>query len=109
MAQQADVVIASVYNAWNGTPQPDQEFLVQALVSTGKPVIVIEQNAPYDVAYLPGIAGFFDVYSYQAVSLNAGVRALFGEINPSGQLPVTVTAPPPSTTVLFPFGSGLHY
>lgn len=108
LARQNDVVIASTYNVWGGNPQ-DQTKLVEALVATGKPVIVVAQNTPYDIAYLPGVAGFLSVWSYQAVSLNAAVRVLVGEVNPTGRLPVTVTQPPPSTTVLYPFGSGLSY
>jgi beta-N-acetylhexosaminidase len=108
LARQNDVVIASTYNVWGGDPD-DQAKLVEALVATGKPVVVIAQNGPYDAAYLPGVAGFLAVYSYQAVSLNASVRVLFGEVNPTGKLPVTVTQPPPSTAVLYPFGFGLSY
>jgi len=41
--------------------------------------------------------------------LHALVRAMFGEINPTGKLPVTITDPPPSKTVLYPFGYGIVY
>jgi len=34
---------------------------------------------------------------------------LFGAVDPPGTLPVTITRPPPSTTVVYPFGFGLHY
>lgn len=108
LARQNDIVIASTYNVWGGDPD-DQAKLVEALVATGKPVVVIAQNGPYDAAYLPGVSGFIAAYSYQAVSLNASVRVLFGEVNPTGRLPVTVTQPPPSTAVLYPFGFGLSY
>lgn len=108
LANQNDIVIASTYNVWGGDPD-DQQKLVEALVATGKPVIIIAQNTPYDAAYLPGVSGFLAAYSYQAVSLNASVRVLFGEVNPTAKLPVTVTQPPPSTAVLYPFGFGLSY
>lgn len=108
LARQNDVVIAGTYNVWGGDPD-DQQTLIEALVATGKPVVVIAQNTPYDAAYLPGVAGFLSVYSYQAVSLNAAVRVLFGEVNPTGKLSVTVTQPPPSTAVLYPFGFGLSF
>ena len=49
------------------------------------------------------------MYNYRTTSLDAAVDALFGDVNPGGKLPVTITQPPPSTTVLFPFGYGLHY
>ena len=103
-AGQSDLVIASTYNAWSS---PAQVALVNALIATGKPVIVVAVGTPYDVAYLPGETTFVTSYDYQPVSLQALVRMLFGEIDARGKLPVTITAPPPSTTVLYPFGYGL--
>jgi hypothetical protein len=32
---------------------------------------------------------------------------LFGEVGARGKLPVTITEPPPSTRVLYPYGYGL--
>jgi beta-N-acetylhexosaminidase len=103
-AAQSDLVIASTYNAWGS---PAQVALVNALLATGKPVVVAAVGTPYDVAYLPGAATFLTTYDYQPVSLQALVRVLFGEIDAGGKLPVTITAPAPSTTVLYPFGFGL--
>ncbi len=33
---------------------------------------------------------------------------MFGETQTAGKLPVTITEPPPSTKVLYPFGYGLR-
>ena len=66
-------------------------------------------GTPYDIAYFPGASTFITSYDFQPVSLHAMVRALFGELHPSGKLPVTITAPPPSKRVLYPFGYGLGY
>ena len=41
------------------------------------------------------------------MSLQALVRVLFGEIAPRGKVPVTITQPPPSRTVFYPYGYGL--
>lgn len=103
-AGQSDLVIASTYNAWGS---PGQVSLVNALLATGKPVVVVAVGTPYDVAYLPGAATFVTTYDYQPVSLQALVRVLFGEVGARGELPVTVTEPPPSTKVLYPYGYGL--
>lgn len=103
-ARASNLVLVSTFNAW--TPGASQLELVNALIATGKPVIVAAVGTPYDVAYLPGAATFIASLDYQPPSLDALVEALFGEIEPGGKLPVTVTAPS-SSQVLFPFGAGI--
>jgi len=110
MAQGSDVTVVLTYNVWNPTQfNSPQEQLVNALVQTGKPVIVIAQGAPYDIAYLPNVTAFLNAWSYQTVALTTATDTLFGDVNPGGTLPVTVNQPPPSTQVLYPYGAGLHY
>jgi hypothetical protein len=43
------------------------------------------------------------------VAMGTPFSALFGDVHPSGKLPVTITKPPPSTEVVYPFGFGLRY
>jgi beta-N-acetylhexosaminidase len=107
-AEQNDIVVDSTFNAW--TPgAPGQINLYKALLATGKPVVVAAVGTPYDVAYLPGVSTFITSVDYQPVSLHALVQAIFGQLNPTGKLPVTITQPPPSKAVLYPFGYGLGY
>jgi beta-N-acetylhexosaminidase len=109
-SQGNDVIVVLVYNVWQGAQLlSPQENLVDALVHTGKPVIVIAQGTPYDVAYLPGVAAFLNAWNYHTTSLITAADTLFGDVNPTGKLSVTITEPPPSTKVLYPFGSGLRY
>lgn len=107
-AEQSDIVVDSTFNAWN-PGAPGQINLYNALAGTGKPIVVAAVGTPYDIAYLPGVSTFITSVDYQAVSLNALVQAIFGQLNPTGKLPVTITQPPPSTRVLYPFGFGLGY
>ena len=108
IAQSSDLVVDSTFNAW--TPgSPGQINLFKALLATGKPVIVAAVGTPYDIAYLPGATTFITSLDFQPVSLHPLVQALFGRLNPTGKLPVTITQPPPSKTVLYPFGFGLSY
>jgi beta-N-acetylhexosaminidase len=105
-AQASDLVVLSTFNAWGS---PSQIQLVNAILQTGKPVVLAAVGTPYDVAYFPSASTFITSLDYQPVSLHALVRALLGEIQPTGNLPVTITEPPPSTKVLYPFGYGIGY
>jgi beta-N-acetylhexosaminidase len=105
-ARASELVVVSTFNAW--TPGASQLELVDQLIATGKPVVVAAVGTPYDVAYLPGARTFITSYSYQPPSLEAMVDAMFGEFDPGGKLPVTVTAPG-SSNVLYPFGAGIGF
>lgn len=59
---------------------------------------------PFAAAYLPAAPTYITSLDYQPVSLDALVRALFGEIGPQGKLPVTVRLPPPRKGVLYWLG-----
>jgi beta-N-acetylhexosaminidase len=110
MAKGNDVTVVLTYNVWNPTQfNSGQTQLVNALAQTGKPVIVIAQGAPYDIAYMQGATAFLDAWSYQTLALQTATDTLFGAVSPTGTLPVTVSQPPPSPQVLYPFGFGLHY
>jgi len=102
----SELVVVSTFNLW--TPgSPGQIELVSALLATGKPVVVAAVGTPYDVAYLPSAPTFITSLDYQPVSLDALVEAMFGEIGPSGKLPVTVRQQPGTPGTLYPFGFGL--
>jgi beta-N-acetylhexosaminidase len=105
-ARASELVVVSTFNAW--TPGSSQLELVDQLLATGKPVVVAAVGTPYDVAYLPGAPTFITSLSYQPPSLEAMVEAMFGEIDPRGKLPVTVTAPG-SSRMLYPFGAGIGF
>jgi beta-N-acetylhexosaminidase len=109
LAKQNDLVVVLTYNVWQPQFNSPQENLVHALVLSGKPVIVIAQGAPYDAAYLQDAAAFLNAWNYHATSLLTAADTLFGDVNPNGKLSVTMTQPPPSTQVLYPFGFGLRY
>lgn len=100
-ANRNDLVIVTTFNAWSAEGQKE---LVDDLLGTGKPVIVAALGTPYDVAYFPTATTFITSYDYQPVSLVPLVKVLFGELQPTGRLPVTITEPPPSKKVLYPFG-----
>jgi beta-N-acetylhexosaminidase len=115
-ARRAKVVLVATWNVWNTTSSTvcpsgygSQTSLVNALLATRKPVIAASVGTPYDIAYYPAAPTYVATYDPQPVSLDALVAVLFRDVPPSGRLPVTITKPPPSTTVLFPRGWGLRY
>ena len=104
-AKQSDVVVATTFDAWGDA---GQQTLVQDLVATGKPVIVVALDTPYDAAYVTAAPAFLGAYGYQPDTLTAVADTIFGT-SPSGRLPVNVPAAGQSAQVLYPYGSGLSY
>ncbi|GAA3456147.1 glycoside hydrolase family 3 protein [Dactylosporangium matsuzakiense] len=101
-AQAADATVVTTNNAWS---DPTQVALVQALLATGKPVVVVAVGGPYDIAYFPTAPAYLAAYDYQPVSVIAVADVLTGRAPTPGRLPVTIRNPE-GTTVLYPYGSG---
>jgi beta-N-acetylhexosaminidase len=109
-ANQDDLVIVTTFNVWDPHFAGQQIKLVNQLIATGKPVIVAAIGTPYDIAYVPNASTFITNYGFSlAPPSHALVKVLFGEMQPHGRLPVTITEPAPSTTVLYPFGFHLQF
>jgi beta-N-acetylhexosaminidase len=103
-ADRNDLTIVLTNRAWSS---PEQQRLVAELVASGKPVIVAAVRDPYDIAHLPSADTYVATYGYGRVSVRALAKVLFGEVNPSGRLPVDIPAGDGSAP--YPFGHGLEY
>ncbi|TDD52071.1 glycoside hydrolase family 3 protein [Nonomuraea terrae] len=103
-ARASDVVVVTTVNTAGSAPQRN---LVNALLATGKPVVVVAARNPYDVADFPGAAAFLATYSWERPAMQAAARVLFGRSDPTGRLPVTI--PATDGSVLYPYGHSLSY
>ncbi|WP_238150868.1 glycoside hydrolase family 3 N-terminal domain-containing protein [Kribbella sindirgiensis] len=113
----ADLTIVLTNKAWD-TEVTDklakQQKLVNGLLASGRPVIVVPVRDPYDVAYFDAPATTLVTYGSTVVSMEALAKVLYGEIAPTGKLPVEIPAKPDPNSpdpapVLHPFGHGLSF
>jgi beta-glucosidase len=146
VASSSDFIVVAVgeneqfsREAWNGHPgdmtdlnlQSQQEDLVKAIAATGKPYVVyLMHGRPLTINWIANNApAIVDGWFTGEESGNAFANILFGDVNPSGkltitiprsigQLPVYYNARPTSrfyeyvtenNKPLYPFGYGLSY
>ncbi|NGN66943.1 glycoside hydrolase family 3 protein [Streptomyces sp. A7024] len=108
-AAQADLVVLSSHALANAADKGQaQAVLAQALLGTGKPVVVLGVGVPYDIRRFPSAPAYVTTCNYGATSVQTAVAVLFGEVSPTGKLPVTVRSLDGSE-VLYPYGHGLSY
>jgi beta-glucosidase len=108
LAKQADVIILAIggneqtsREAWALNHMGDraslaligrQEELVKAMLATGKPVIVLLYNGrPNSINYLvQNVSVIFECWYLGQENGHAVADVLFGDVNPSGKLPITI-------------------
>jgi len=105
LAEQSDLVVVTTNKAW---ANPRQQTLVKRLLETDTPVVVLAVRDPYDIANFTDAPTYLATYSYAGPSLEAAVKVLYGEVQPSGKLPVTIPQADDSGT-LYPFGHELGF
>jgi beta-N-acetylhexosaminidase len=98
-ANNIEKIIVTTYNAKTNIAQ---QYLINALYNTNKPIIVVALRNPYDIAAFPYIDAYLTTYGDQDISIKALAAVLTGEIRPKGILPVSI---PP----LYKLGDRLAY
>jgi beta-N-acetylhexosaminidase len=110
----ADLVIFSllVIRDRNGDPTPlrpaDRVFLQRVMAAKPGRVVAMAYGNPHLIREIPEVNAFLvgygerGWYGNQAVYFDSFVRALTGELRPTGRLPVDVSEE-------YPMGSGLSY
>ena len=104
MARAADVTVVTTNKGWSS---PRQSALVAALLRSGKPVIVAAVDTPYDLAHFASAPTYVATYSSSDASLTSLAAVLFGELNPTGNLPVSIPRARGSGPPLYDVGFGL--
>lgn len=93
-----DVVIVGTINAF---AQSNQAALVEALLDSGVPTVVVALRLPYDLKAYPRAPVYICTYSTLPPSMVALAQALWGQIPFVGRLPVSISE-------LYPLGYGLN-
>src|SRR5690625_62185 len=83
---------AVIIGTLNVKKQDYQVRLIEKLVKEHSKVIVISLRNPYDYIYLSkDIRAYISTYEYTKPALQTAIEAIFGKINVSGKLPVTLS------------------
>ncbi len=99
-AADVDYIILCIgENSYTETPgnindmniSPNQLMLAEAMIHTGKPVIlIVNEGRPRVInTIVPGVAAVLDIYLPSNFGADALADILTGDVNPSGKLPIT--------------------
>lgn len=104
-AREADAVLLALFvrpRSGRGSLEvpPEGKAALAALLESGKPVVGVSFGSPYVLRDLPALATFLCGYGPQALVQAAAVRALYGEAEIGGRLPVTIPEIAPRGTGL---------
>jgi beta-N-acetylhexosaminidase len=104
-SKSAGTVIVAVFSrltSSKGTVDLNTRHIqaVKSLAAEGAKVVVVSFGSPYFLQHFPEVTGYLCAYRQPAEAQAAAARALFGEVEVSGKLPVTLPG-------LFPRGHGL--
>jgi beta-N-acetylhexosaminidase len=105
-AKNVDLVVVLTNNI-GGFPL--QTKLLDALQATGKPVVAVAAQIPYDAGYASTVKTWLATYGYIGPTLEALAKVILGETKPTGKLPVDIPAGADVHTVKYPFGHGLTW
>jgi len=83
----ADVLVVGTYNAMY---YPMQWELIRQLLDLGMPTILVATAMPYDLLAFPDASTYLATYSNRDIALQTAARAIFGEVDPAGRLPVSL-------------------
>jgi beta-N-acetylhexosaminidase len=105
LAEAADVLLFALFSARRARKGSvdlslDHIKLVREAARSETPVVVISFGSPYFLRHFPEVDAYMCVYRYTREAQITAVKALLGEIEIRGRLPVSIPE-------LFPMGHGL--
>jgi beta-glucosidase-like glycosyl hydrolase/CubicO group peptidase (beta-lactamase class C family) len=93
---ESDLIVCSTLARLNSgskdttaIPQ-DQRMIIGRLIASGKPMIWVSFGNPYVLRVAPEIGTYLCTFSYSDVSQIAAAKALAGEIEITGRMPVSI-------------------
>ena len=94
-AAEKDVIVVAAFaqvGAYRSNAQLPGDYpqLMEALIASGKPVLMIALGNPYLFRHYSGVTAYMTTYSTVEPSELAAVKALFGEIDIRGRLPISI-------------------
>lgn len=104
-AAEADVLVFAVFStlrAWKGNVDLDPKHieLIQEAAERCTPVVVVSFGSPYYLKHFPDVDGYVCAYRWTSQAQEAAAKALFGEIDIRGRLPVSLPG-------FYPLGHGI--
>jgi beta-N-acetylhexosaminidase len=87
LAEDSDAIVIGTCNV---VLYPNQVSLLKALQNSGKSIIVVAMESPYDIEELSGIENYLCTYGVSNDSMEAAAEVIFGTLKPTGKLPVKV-------------------
>jgi len=105
-ASEADVLIFALFSSLRSSKgsvdlDPKHIALVKKLAAGPAPVTVVSFGSPYFLSHFPEVGAYLCLYRNTPQTQEIAARALYGEIETRGKLPVTLPG-------LFPVGHGLE-
>ncbi|MFT3895824.1 MAG: glycoside hydrolase family 3 N-terminal domain-containing protein [Anaerolineales bacterium] len=84
-----DLIVLGTINAY---AEEKQAQFVRQVLQIGKPVIVVAMRLPYDLAVFPEASTYICTYSILEPAMRAVAKAMFGQAEMTGRLPVSIPA-----------------
>ncbi|MTD55935.1 glycoside hydrolase family 3 protein [Amycolatopsis pithecellobii] len=114
-AQQIDSVVSAAGKAGtvvvltNGLrTSTGQQNLLNSLLATGKPLVAVAVQEPYDVGHADAPT-WLATYDWRDVTMKSLAKVLLGQRSPEGKLPVSIPAGDDPGKIVYPFGAGLSW